>query len=116
MKLSVKNSALVVKEFGRNTYLTIANMTQKINDRNNKQIIIKTVMPSTKPRTFYFPLSEIKYPIFADYDALKLWFDENVVLTYGITQGDLDNVYNNIDGGSFSSVYLPHQKIDGGTL
>ena len=115
MKISVNSGNLIRKQFQRNVPLAISDMTQKISDRNTEQIIIKTILNS-KARTFYFPLSEITFPIFADYDALKLWFDENVVLTYGITQGDLDNVYNNIDGGSFSSVYLPHQKIDGGTL
>lgn len=139
MHLTVSNNVLIYRQFSnRDVKLPISNMTEKIYDYDAKTVKITTTI-NNLPRIFYFQFSEITRPVFATFNAMVLWFDENVILAGGttsvshnaltdrngdslfqhITQSektDLLNIYINIDGGSPETVYLPHQKIDGGTI
>ena len=77
MYLSVRNNNLVYRQFDREVPLPIANMTDKIYDRNKKVVKITTVV-NRLSRQFEFRLSEIQRPLFQNFDAMVLWFDENV--------------------------------------
>ena len=82
MYLRVENNNLVYRQFNREVKLPIANMTKKIYDYNRKIVMI-TVTVSRRPRQFNFFLTEIQRPLFQNFDAMVLWFDENVILPTG---------------------------------
>ena len=77
MYLEVKNSNLVYRQFNRNVPIPISSMTEKIYDYNAKLVKI-TATVRNAPRVFNFILSEIERPLFVNFDAMVLWFDENV--------------------------------------
>ena len=78
MHLTVSNNVLIYRQFSnRDVKLPISNMTEKIYDHDAKTVRITTTI-NNLPRIFYFQFSEITRPEFATFNAMVLWFDENV--------------------------------------
>ena len=78
MHLTVSNNVLIYRQFSnRDVKLPISNMTEKIYDYDAKTVRITTTINNLS-RIFYFQFSEITRPVFATFNAMVLWFDENV--------------------------------------
>jgi len=113
MHLSVSNNVLIYRQFSnRDVKLPISNMTDKIYDYDAKTVKITTTINNLS-RIFYFQFSEITRPVFATFNAMVLWFDENVKIPVATSTTTISD--GNIDGGSASDIYLITQQIDGGT-
>lgn len=80
MNLSIVNSILNVRRSNGNAKIPIANITQKLYDYNTQNIILKTVFNNI-PREFSLPFSELVFPRLKNFDAMVLWFEENIILT-----------------------------------
>lgn len=79
MYLSVNNNVLIFRQFSRDVRLPIADMTKKVYDLDAKNVRITTILNKLS-RTFIFKFSEITRPKFATFNAMVLWFDENVII------------------------------------
>lgn len=84
MYLYVKSGKLVFRKHNRENPLVIADMTDKIYDWNDELVKIITVLNS-KSRTFEFTFAEVTRPVFKNFNAMVLWFEDNVKLSTGGT-------------------------------